>query len=147
MARLKALIRVRRWELDQKQRELADLNRKAEAVVAEQMRLQREMEAEQKTAMDHPEFAFTIAAYAARVILRQEQLEHHLRQLERLMDQKRDEIRIAFQEVKKIEIAEERRMEAEREKLRQKEAHTLDEIGIEGFRRQQNADDIVGEGA
>lgn len=137
MARLKALIRVRRWELDQKQRELADLNRKAEAIVAEQMRLQREMEAEQQTAMNHPEFAFTIAAYAARVILRQEQLESHLRTLERAIEQKRDDIRIAFQEVKKIEIAEERRLEAEREKLRHKEALALDEVGLEGFRRQQ----------
>jgi flagellar FliJ protein len=139
MARLRSLIRMRRWELDQKQRELGELNKRAEAIVAEQYRLQREMESEQQTAMQHPEFAFTIAAYAAQVILRQDKLEQRLKALEQMIDEKREEIRIAFQEVKKIEIAEERRADLEKEALRHKEVLALDEIGLEGFRRQELA--------
>jgi len=137
MARIKPLIRMRRWELDQKQRELGELNKRAEAVVAEQNRLQREMEAEQKMVMERPEFAFTIAAYAAQVIFRQEKLADHLKILEQMIDQKREEIRQAFQEVKKLEIAEERRLDLEKEEQRRRDTIALDEVGLEGFRRHQ----------
>ncbi len=138
MAELDALIRVRKHAVEQKQKFLADLYRQVEAMQMRKKKLEDDLTRERQ-ALDEMATAESIAyfgRYAEATRIKIEQLAHEISKMETRIEIAREDMREAFAEQKKIEITKERRDAEKMEEDRKKEVKELDEIGIEGFRRQ-----------
>ncbi len=74
MSALDSLIRLHRWQVDERRRHVADLEGLAAQLTEEHRRLEREDAREQAAAAASPEAAFTYAAYARQLIERRRKL-------------------------------------------------------------------------
>jgi flagellar FliJ protein len=138
MANLKSLIRVRKHTVDQKQKALSDLYRKAEELSEEKNNLLNKLEEERShlQEMDVQMLSY-FGPYSEAVKERVLAIDKAAKTLEARIEIARDDIRRAFTELKKVEITQERREEKEDAALNKKESQELDDIAIEGFRRKQ----------
>lgn len=143
MADLDALIRVRRHTVEEKQKFLSALYREAELLEAKKREMEQRMESEKIIAQQDgsPESAANFMRYADNVRKKIAQLVENLKKMEGRIVAAQEDVRAAFAEKKKIEIIAERRAAEERAEIAAKEADTLDDIAIEGFRRKEDADD------
>lgn len=137
MSSLKTVIRLHKWQLDEKRRALAELQNLHDRLVAEMHRLQQEMLYEQQVARADPMAAFGYAAFAKAAMERGKRLQDSIAQVEQQIAVATEEMAEAFQELKRFELAEEERLKREREKIRRKEEAMLDETALVGFRRRQ----------
>lgn len=124
------LIRLRRFELDEKRQKVTDI----EMMIAdfEQMTrdLDRQVEDEQARAgvSDINHFAYPTFAKAA--IQRRDNLATSIQELQAKLDAAREELAEAFEEVKKVELIEERDQERNRMNRNRAEMAELDEMGL-----------------
>lgn len=122
------LVRLLRFEVDEKQQKVADL----EAMIADFQRMSEDLErqilVEQERAgvSDVNHFAYPTFAKAA--IQRKNNLQASIQDLEVQLTSARDELAEAFEEMKKVEMAEERGMARERKAIADREQATLDEV-------------------
>jgi flagellar FliJ protein len=113
---LDSLIRLHRWQLDERKRDLATLEDLAAKLGEEQARLELEDQREQLVAAASPETAFAYAGYARRALAE------------------------AFQEMKRYEIAAANRIKVEEQRDAKRQQRVLDDLGVEGFRRKTAGD-------
>ena len=138
MAELDSLIRVRRHTVEQKQKFLAELYRQAEDLDNQKMNLERQLREEQENVQDMGvEMLNFFGSYAKAVKERIGEIEATRSKLENRIKMAQEEMRLAFAEMKKIEIINERRKVEAAKELAKKEDDTLNDIGVEGFRRQK----------
>lgn len=137
MSSLKTIIRLHKWQLDEKRRALAELQNLADRLKAELERLREEVASEQETARANPDFAFNYANYAQAALERGRRLTQSLGQVDVQIAVATDQMAEAFQELKRYELAEEERLKREKEKQKRKDANMLDETALVGFRRRQ----------
>lgn len=140
MANLKSLIRLRKHGIDEKQKILADLFRKVEQLEERKRALLEDIEREKKI-MEASEFLETREYYGryAQGVRRQiERIEKDIKKLDVRIQIAQDEIREAFADMKRIEIVQKNRESKETAERGRKESNELDDIGVEGFRRQEN---------
>jgi flagellar export protein FliJ len=132
----KTLIRMRKWALDEKQRELGEMLGVLGNLEAEKEALEQAVIAEQKVAAENPELAgFAYGGFANAVIAEREAIAKMIAEQEEKIDVFRDEVADAFKELKTAEIAERNRVEAERAEEDKKEQDELDEIGMRSATR------------
>ncbi len=123
------LIRLRRFDVDEHQQKVADI----EAMIADfrQMAddLERQIEVEQERAgvSDVNHYAYPTFAKAA--IQRRENLLASIGDLEAKLDSAREDLAEAFEELKKVELIQERDAERNRVYASAIEQSELDEIG------------------
>jgi flagellar protein FliJ len=135
MKGLPTLVRVRKWELEEKRRKLADLQG-LEAQLGEAIaRLDDEVKMEQSIVQSSLEVNFAYAPYAAAAIERRRTLLASLADVRQQIVTANEEVTIAYQELKKYEVAQDNRRRRARVEANRREQIVLDEIGIEGFRR------------
>ncbi len=126
----KSLIQLRRFEVDERRQTVADI----EAMMGELQQmvidLERQIEVEQEKAgvSDVNHFAYPTFAKAA--IVRRDNLKNSCAELETKLEEARDQLAEAFEELKKVELIEERDAERVRVHEAAKEQAELDEIGI-----------------
>ncbi len=139
MADLHALIRVRRHTVEQKQKVLADLYRKAEELENQKKELNETLAMERRKLDEMGVEALGyFGRYSEVVRERSEEIDESMKRLNNRIEVAREEVRLAFSELKKIQITQENR-EAEEKKARdKKESALLDDIAIEGYRRRQD---------
>ena len=137
MSSLKNLIRLQKQQLDEKRRNLAELQNLSDRLKAELERLKEEVAAEQAAARDNPEFAFSYTNFAKAAMERGKRLTLSMGQVDIQIAVATDQMAEAFQELKRYELAEEERLKRENEKLKRKQAEMLDETALVGFRRRQ----------
>ena len=137
MSNLKTVIRLHKWQLDEKRRALSELQNLRDRLVDELMRLREMVRHEQETARNDPAVAFGYPAFAAAARDRDLRLQQSIAQVDRQIEAATEEMAEAFQELKRFELAEEERLKREREKIRRKEDAMLDETALVGFRRRQ----------
>ena len=142
MADLNPLIRMRKHIVDQKQKFLAELYRQAEELEGQKTALQTQLEDERANmdAMDEHlrlEAMTHFGLYAQGVRTRISDIDGSIEQLEMRIEVARADMSQAYNELKKIEITQERREDEETKALNKKESAELDDIAIEGFRRKQ----------
>tara|TARA_R110002072_G_scaffold114575_2_gene244698 strand:- start:464 stop:886 length:423 start_codon:yes stop_codon:yes gene_type:complete len=136
MTELDPLIRVRKHDIEQKQKALAALYTHAQELKDKRDSLETQLAIEtEKTNELNVEMLRFFQPYAdqvkeqiERIDLAREQLEHHIRFAQ-------DEMRNAFAEMKKIEIIDERRKAELLAEMDKKESDMLDEIALDAFRR------------
>lgn len=136
MADLNPLIRVRRHAVEQKQKALSELYRKAEALEAERVAMLENLETEREKIHEMGvQMLSYFGPYSEAVKERVAAIDKDLKTLEARIQIARDDIARAFSDLKKIEIVQERREEAEKKAIAKKESASMDAIAVEGYRR------------
>ncbi len=136
MAELDPLIRMRKYEIEQRQKALAELYKRAQDLRYERDSLESQLaiEAEKTREMD-ADFLSYFGAYSNKMQKEIEAIDRKRSKLENQIKMAQDHVRDAFAELKKVEIINDRRREEELSVLDKKEADELDEIAIDRFRR------------
>lgn len=142
MADLDPLIRVRKHAVEQKQKFLAELYRQAEEMESQKTTLQETLKAERKKVDEMGVEALGyFGAYSEAVRERISDIEESMIKLNNRIEVARDDMARAFEDLKKIEITQDRRTEEERKAQDKKESDQLDEIALDGYRRKVEAED------
>lgn len=137
MADLNPLIRVRKHVVEQKQKFLAELYRQAEELIRQKTTLLEQLSEEREKLKDMgAEMISYFGPYSEAVKGRVADIEEARGKLETRIRIAQEDMRAAFAELKKIELAQERRDEAEEKAQNKRESAELDEIGLDLYRRQ-----------
>jgi flagellar export protein FliJ len=124
------LIRLKKFQVDEKRRRVAQI----EGMIAEFDRmagdLEREIKVEQERAGIHDPAHFAYPTYAKAAIQRRENLKRSANELRVQLDDARSTLAEAFEELKKVELLDERDQMREREAELAAEQAELDSIGI-----------------
>jgi len=137
MSDLKSLIRLRRWQLDEKRRILVDLNQLAMRLESEKKKVEDEMSREQEGAAGAMAESPTFGAYVASAIARRRSLESSIGQVAERIESAAEEVRESFRELKKYEVAQETRNQKAKQEAAREDNRQMDEIATEGHRRKE----------
>lgn len=135
MRTLTTLIRVHQYRLDEKRRELADLERFRADLVSQRERLEAEVRTEQDVAKRVECGAFAYAGFAQNVISRRDKLAASLADVDRRIEAVQQEVQEIFQELKRYELALAARQKKLREEMDRRQQIQLDEISLQMHRR------------
>ncbi len=139
MSGLDSLIRLHRWKLEEKRRVLAELEALMDKLTSRASALEVEIINEQKAAAGSTEAGFAYGAYAAAAIHRRDVLAQSAAELNEKIEAARDDVKAAFQEAKKYEIAQERKVERERIVTARRERIVEDDVALDTFRRKRGS--------
>lgn len=135
MAALDTIIRVHRWQLDERRQQLAQLERLEERLRGEQRRLDDELVAEQRTAAGSPEASFAYASYAKALGDRKAKLNDSLAGVLGQIVVAREALAESFAEVKRYEMAQATRQRRVRAGTARKQQIQQDELAMQIYRR------------
>lgn len=130
MKGLAALIRLHRWRLDEKRRELAELERLEDRLLESVRQLDREVAAEQAFAQQANMGGLSYGGFAAGIIVRRERLAASMAEIRQQMDVKTEEISEVFRELKRYEIARDQREKREQIEADRRAQAALDEVSL-----------------
>lgn len=134
---LKPLIRVRKFELDEKQRQLGNLLRFEQSLQNRKILLAKRFKEEEQAANDNQVAALTFGAYVDWHVAENRRVDKALEDNRMEILLMRDEIIEAYQELKTLEITQENREKRELAEIERKVNAMLDEIGLTLHRRRQ----------
>jgi flagellar FliJ protein len=124
------LIRLKKFQVDDKRRRVAQI----EGMIAEFERmavdLEREIEAEQNRAGIHDPAHYAYPTYAKAAMQRRENLKTSAGELKVQLDEAKAALQEAFDELKKVELLDERDQSRERAEDNAREQADLDAIGL-----------------
>jgi flagellar FliJ protein len=137
---LATLVRVNEWTVDEKRRTLGQRMRELDGLEQARIRLEEEVVAEQRAAAQSPnEAGLLYGSYANGVIHRREQFAAAIRAKEQEVAVAREQLNDAYRELKKFEVIRDTRVRREREERERRDQLLLDELGIENYRRRNDA--------
>lgn len=137
MKSLGSQIRIHKWNVDEAQRRLADLERLAARLAEDLVGLDAEMAREQQIAGSQLEAAATYDFYVASALKRRDTLCRSIEEAHAQVEQARDELQDAFANLKKFELAAEA-METRARKARDaRDLRAQDEVGLAIYRRKR----------
>jgi flagellar protein FliJ len=123
------LIRLKRFQLNEKRRKVAQI----EAMIADFQRmasdLEREIVAEQERAGIHDPTHFAYPTYAKAAIARRENLRRSIDELAAQLDEAKAALQESFEELKKVELLDERDQVRDRVADEAREQGDLDAVG------------------
>ena len=122
------LIRLARFKVEELQKQMAELDRSRQSLIDQIERLEASVPEEQAAATESKEGFVAYGSYAQAVIKRKENIRLSLDEVEVQADALRARLWEAFQELKKYELLEERRLARIEDAVRKAEQDELDEI-------------------
>ncbi|HZH28386.1 MAG TPA: flagellar FliJ family protein [Azospirillaceae bacterium] len=137
MSNLRPLIRLAKFELDEKRRQLAELHAESDRLHRAVVDLDAEVEREREAADQSQIAAAAFGPYLKRARAQRQALLNSLAQLEARIAAMADELAEAFLELKRYELVQEARVQAAKAEWARKETVFLDEAGAVGHRRKQ----------
>ena len=140
MSALESLIRLSRWQLDERRRDLATLETLAEKLKEERLKLEAEDKREQAIAGRSAEAAYGYAGYARGLIDRRRKLEQSQVEVAEQIVRAREALAEAFQEMKRYEIAAANRQRQQEQREAKRQQGVMDDLGVEGFRRKNDGE-------
>jgi flagellar protein FliJ len=141
MSALESLIRLHRWHLDERRRDLATLETLAEKLREERHKLDAEGKREQAVAGSSAEAALGYAGYARSLIDRRRKLEQSQTEVAEQIVRAREALAEAFQEMKRYEIAAANRQRQQEQREAKRQQRVMDDLGAESFRRRKTGSD------
>lgn len=136
MSTLESLVRLHKWQVDERRRQVAELEVLAERLRQEVQRLAEERRAEQVVASASFEAQRAYPGYIRRALERQHTLDRSLTETEGQIVHARDALADAFQELKRYEIAAANRERHRQQQANRRERLELDAVALDNFRRQ-----------
>ena len=141
MATIDTLIRLAKFELDERQRALRELldqeDRLKDAISA----LEKSLILEAKAVENLPQLAANFGRYADRARQEREAIEEQIKELAPLIEKARDHLAEAFEEMKRYEITRDNRNERNQKEQDKKDQDILDEQGLIAYRRAHDNED------
>ncbi len=134
---LHTLIRLGKWNVDEKRRALGALHTREEQTIAVLRDMDARLAAEQANLKSNMATAVTWAAYYEHHRQQRDNTTRLLVELRQQIELARDELGEAFRELKSFETAQAGRDRRDRDERDRKERIFLDEIGLQGYRRRQ----------
>ncbi len=135
MSTLDSLIRVNRWKLDERRRQVGELERLSERLGNEAIRLERELAGEQKVAGSSLEGSYAYGGYARELIARREKLSASITEVAGQLVVAREALAESFGEAKRYEIAAANRTKRDRLSAERHQRISQDEIALQVYRR------------
>jgi flagellar protein FliJ len=132
---LDSLIRVNKYKLDERRRQLAELERLVERLRNESQRLEQELTSEQQVAAASCEAGHSYGGYARDIIERRRKLAASIADAEAQILAARDALSESFREVKRYEITAANRGTRERLAAERKQRIAQDEVAAQIHRR------------
>ncbi|MFQ5626265.1 MAG: flagellar export protein FliJ [Methyloligellaceae bacterium] len=126
----KSLIQLRRFEVDERRQTVADIETMMGELQQMVMDLDRQIEVEQERAGVDDVNHYAYPTFAKAAIQRRDNLKNSIGELEAKLGEARDQLAEAFEELKKVELIEQRDAEHVRAKAAAQEQAELDEIGL-----------------
>jgi flagellar FliJ protein len=141
MQGLNTMIRLSKFQLDEKKRKLAELRDLLEQVQGSLTTLEQENQREQDTATTSGQLQFMRAYNDYRIAAeaRKANLLQSITQIEAEIRSLTDDIAEAFQELKRYEMTQDERQSKSRKATRLREQASLDEFGMQAFRRKNGS--------
>jgi flagellar FliJ protein len=139
MSTIDTLIRVHRWKLDERRRQLGELERLLERLGSEAVRLAQELVREQRVAGASPEANYAYAGYARELTARRQKLAASISEVESQLIVAREALAESFGEVKRYEIAAANRQKRDRATLERRQRIVQDEVAMQVYRRHNAA--------
>lgn len=140
MSALANLVRISRWQLDEKRQKLADLERLRERMAADVTRLDENLDAERKAAQESDAAMRAFPAFADAEAARRHRLCQSIEEVDRQIDDAREEVSAAYREAKKYELAKENEDVRQRQKRARAEDAAMDEVGLQLHRRKRTGE-------
>ena len=139
MADLEGILRFRKWELDEKRRELAVLFQERASIEHQIEALDCEM-LEQSSMKDSDIGSMTLGSYIEGARKKRAWLIEDLRKKDEEIADKQDVVSEAFRELKTFEIADRRQKDRVKQELSRQEQAELDDLGLQAYEKnmQQN---------
>ncbi len=139
MSDYRSLIRLHRWQLDEKRRQHGELVKLHEMLLAEILELADVVRKEGQVAgaVDEPVFGY--GAFVERTITQRENIERSIAEVEASLAVSQEAVGEAYREVKKFELAAAHAIERRRSRQARLEQTVADELSIEMHRRQAGA--------
>jgi len=135
---LKSLIRLHKWIVDEKRRQLGELLRMLHDLEERARHLEDELAREQKIARAAPDTAgFLYGNYAEAVIQRRARLKMSIASSETVVEAARQALNEAYRDLKKYEVAQAVRERRQAEDAARREQIFLDDVGIESHRQKK----------
>lgn len=135
MSGLDQLLRLQRWNLDEKRRQAADLEALIQRLQGDIAKIDAEVAREIEAARGDLELSRVLPPYRAVMATRRERLEQSVADVTLELDRVRDEIAETFADIKKTEQAIQLRLERRRQEMARREQIAADEMGLEQHRR------------
>ena len=129
MSALASLVRIHTWALNEKRQTLAGLEELADKLHGDLEALEAELQREQSAATGSIEGTIAFPAFVAAALERRKRLRVSIANLDLGIEAAREEVREAYQEVKKYELARDNDERREQDKLALTERKDLDELG------------------
>jgi len=137
MKGLDSLIRVHKWKLDEKRRELADFENLRAGFVKQLRALEDEQQREQDVAGNNFEVGFSFANYAAAAKRQRENIQASIEDVDAKIAELNVEVTVCYQDLKKYQVALDARKVKEKYERDRIEQMGLDELAIELHRRKE----------
>ncbi|MBI1244199.1 MAG: hypothetical protein GC202_04260 [Alphaproteobacteria bacterium] len=137
---LKSLIRLADANLNEKRRALNEIELQEDELRRRLDDLEAEKVREQQVARTLEFGAFAYSGYARGVIGRRERIEAQIAALQPMLEEARQEMSEAFQELKRYEIALDIRVKSEKAEGERKDTIAMDEMSLNMHRRKQAED-------
>ncbi len=133
---IKTLIRLSRWEVDEKRRVLTELQNREDGIIAAMAEADQRMLVERQIASQDPTGAGSLfGAYAQAWMSRRETARGELASVREAIEVARDDLNDAFRRLKTFEITQKNQEKREQDEADRKEQANLDEIGLNIHRR------------
>ena len=137
MSALGSLVRVHTWALNEKRQTLVGLEELADKLQGDLEALEAELQREQSAATGSIEGTIAFPAFVAAALERRKRLRVSIANLDLGIEAAREEVREAYQEVKKYELARDNDERREQDKLALTERKDLDELGANLHQRKK----------
>jgi len=134
MKALDTLIRLRQQALDGRRQALAALQARRAGVDNERAALEAGLATEQALAATELDLMFSYGGFARKVILERARLDQLAAELDTEIDTAIVEVRAAFAELRKFEIARDRRLQREHDDRERAEQKAVDDLTITRLR-------------
>jgi flagellar export protein FliJ len=130
MKALDTLIRLRQQTLDRQRQALAALRSRRDGIDQEAAALETQLVTEQALAASEPDLMFSYGGFARKVIDERARLAHLADELDGEIDAAIGEVRVAFTELRKFEIARDHRLQREHDERERTEQKAVDDLTI-----------------
>ena len=129
------MIRLHKWQLDEKRRNMVELEEMKQGMLQNLTSLQNELIAEQKKVSESSVVNIGYAAYAQQVMARRVNIVNSMQEIDVSIEDMKDQVAEAFKELKKYEVVEQRQRERERTDLNRRQQIEQDELAINMHRQ------------
>lgn len=133
------IIRLHKWQLDEKRRQMVELEKMKADFLQNLTDLQNELIREQQNVAESSVVNIGYAAYAQQVMVRRVNIVNSMVEIDVSIENMKDQVAEAFKELKKYEVVEQRQQERALADRNRRQQNDLDELALNMHRRRELA--------